>query len=137
MDWLGLQYKIRHLHEVYFRGRQMTSAKIESARNRDTGETAKKIDAVIRGISREGQFGSLSEDEQDILAIRLNWAWKIALFEGMRPFEKIESMSEEDFEHVLIDLWHAEGRMRYQPFVAKCIGGNDSPTSPGGFQSSG
>ena len=136
MDWLDLQYKIRHLHEAYFRGRQMTSTKIESARNRDTGETAKRIDAVIRAISREDHFGSLSEDEQDILAIRLNWAWKIALFEGMGPFEKIESMSKEDFEHVLIDLWHAEGRMKYQPFVTKCIGGNDSPTSPGGFQSS-
>jgi plasmid maintenance system killer protein len=137
MDWLDLQYKIRHLHESYFRGRQMTSAKIESARNRDIGETAKRIDAVIRAISRENHFGLLSEDEQDILAIRLNWAWKIALFEGMGPFEKIESMSKEDFEHVLIDLWHAEGRLKYQPFVTTSIGGDDSPTSPGGFQSSG
>jgi hypothetical protein len=127
MDWLGFQYRIRHLHEAYFGERKVSESRAYSARNRDTGEPAKKIDDAILDLWHKGRCELLSEDEKDILAIRLNWAWKMALFEGMKPFEKIETLSEIDFVRILITQWRESGRETYKPWIVKSYESDGTP----------
>ena len=115
MDWLGIAHIIRPHVETYFFARSVSSARIETARNKDTGEGAKQIDAAVRALFRQGVRPQLTEDEADMLAIRLHWAWQLAVVEGQKPFENIELGAEDELESVLIDLWHAGGRLQYRP----------------------
>ena len=77
MDWLELQDKVGRLWKRYFDGREIPLSRIESAKNRDIGEQAKSIDAVIRIVSRSARKDDLeelqlTEDEKDVLAVRLD-----------------------------------------------------------------
>jgi hypothetical protein len=128
MDWIGFQYRIRRLHDAYFRDRKISESRAYSAKSRDTGEEAKKIDDAILDLWRRGRCEQLSEDEKDILAIRLNWAWKISLIESVKPFEKIETLSETDFVRVLISDWRNSGRDTYEPWIVKRIEPDDTQT---------
>jgi len=130
MDWIGFQYGIRRLHDAYFCERKISESRAYSARNIDTGEAARKIDDAILDLWRKGRCEPLSEDEKDILAIRLNWAWKKASFEAMAPFEKIETLSETDFVRILITDWHAEGQETYKPWIANRYGPDSNPEPP-------
>lgn len=122
MDWIAIQYKIRDYHPRFFSGRELTAPRIDRAKSQDIGEQAKEIDAAIRAISRrerdkEGIFGSelehrLTDLEKDILAIRLDWAWQISLSPPNWPFG--EELTEDEFEHLLINLWQKDGREKYQ-----------------------
>jgi len=116
MDWLELQDKARKLLDSVFRGRVLTESKIESAKSKDIGETAKGIDAVIRAISRGGKIQPdlLTEDEKDILQMRLDWAAQVATCEAQidrRPYG--QTMTEDEFEDFLIIEWQKSGRGKY------------------------
>lgn len=166
MEWLEFADKIRPRWRTYFQERKISLPKIESAKSKDTGEQAKQIDAVIRMIARseKGEFREppLTEDEKDILGIRLDWAYWIASEMGMkRPgevgFEPYGSrVSEEEIEDILINRWQKEGREKYLPVdeqmrerlrsaglnvkprdeVEKETGGGETkpPSQPGGFR---
>jgi hypothetical protein len=115
MDWLGIERIVRPHVETYFFARSVSPARIEIARNKDIGEGARQIDAAVRALFRQRVPPRLSEDEADMLAIRLHWAWQVAYLESQKPFEKIELGAEDELESVLIDLWHAGGRLQYRP----------------------
>ncbi len=84
-----------------------------------------KLREIIRMIARteKGEFREppLTEDEKDILGIRLDWAYWIAAEMGAkRPgevgFEPYGSrVSEEEIEDILINRWQKEGREKYWP----------------------
>jgi hypothetical protein len=120
MDWLELQHKVRPHREKYFSLRALTAPRIESAKRRDIGEQAKSIDAAIRAISRGGHVldSSMTEDEKDILAIRLDWADQIASRQSLRiptsPSEYNQELTEDEVEHLLINQWQNEGRDAYK-----------------------
>jgi hypothetical protein len=125
MEWLEFSDKIRPRWRTYYHERKISLSKIQSAKNKDTGEQAKQIDAVIRMIARteKGEFREppLTGDEKDILGIRLDWAYWIAAEMGAkRPgevgFEPYGSrVSEEEIEDFLINRWQKEGREKYWP----------------------
>jgi hypothetical protein len=120
MDWLELQDKVGRLRRRYFCEREIPQSKIDSAKSKDIGESAKSIDAAIRIISRatrkdEIEEIGLTEDEKDILAIRLDWAFQIAIREGAndrRPYG--QTMTEDEFEELLINQWQKVGREKYE-----------------------
>jgi hypothetical protein len=114
MDWIGFQHKLRPDWIKYFSERALTLPRIESAKSRDIGEQAKNIDAVIRALSRGGHFLPLSEDENDILAIRLDWAWQFSKQHIFDPWPLGEEATEDGFEQLLINQWQQEGRETYQ-----------------------
>ena len=133
MDWLGIECIVRPHVETYFFARSVSPARIEIARSKDTGEGAKQIDAAVRALFRQRVPPRLSEDEADMLAIRLHWAWQVAFVESQKPFEKIELGAEDELESVLIDLWHAGGRLQYQPklgFPCRTLNKSMMPVSP-------
>jgi hypothetical protein len=105
----------------------LTASRIESAKSKDIGEQAEQIDAAIRAISRrgrdpEGIFAAelknrLSPLEQDILAIRLDWAWQLSLYYNSVPGEVWpygEELTEDEFEQILIIQWREVGREKFQ-----------------------
>lgn len=120
MEWLELQDKIGRLCKRYFDGRKISFSRIESAKNRDTGEQAKQIDAAIRSISRSPRKDDveemqLTEDEKDILAIRLDWALNLAITEAqVGPHVYGQTMTEDEFEELLINQWQKNGRDTYK-----------------------
>jgi hypothetical protein len=135
MDWLEFQLRIRRLHDFYFRDRRVSRCRAESARNKDTGEQAKRIDDAILDLYHKGRCDPLSEDEKDMLAVRLNWAWRVSLARATAPFDPSrspETLSVSDFGHVLITLWRTEGRESYEPWIVERLGpdGNRVPDPP-------
>ena len=131
MDWLGIECIVRPHVETYFFARSVSPARIEIARSKDTGEGAKQIDAAVRALFRQGVRPQLTEDEADMLAIRLHWAWQLAVVEGQKPFENIELGAEDELESVLIDLWHSGGRLQYHPWLHNGRHTPNKSTMPG------
>jgi hypothetical protein len=124
MDWIGFQHKVRPFWQKYFCQRPMTLPKVESAKNKDIGEQAKSIDAIIRAISRGGSFLPPSDEEQDMLAIRFDWGRQVASNNALHSWPLGEEVSEDDFEHILVKMWHRHGREKYKPEMnLRMIGG--------------
>jgi hypothetical protein len=127
VDWLSIQSVIRGYRPRFLSARALTASRIEHARHADAGEQARQIDAAVRDIanSRHGQESILGAElemrltdlEKDILAIRLDWAFQVSEYMLSKdgqfwPFG--EELTEDEFEHLLTDVWREYGRENYQ-----------------------
>lgn len=126
MDWIEIQYRLRD-YLPKFSVKSLTASRIDSAKSKDTGEQAKLIDALIKQISRRGRDPEgihaaqldrqLPDIEKDILTIRLDWAFEISkwmLTKHGQVWEYGSELTEDEFEHLLMQGWQKYGREKYE-----------------------
>jgi len=109
MDWIDIQYKLKPHWETFFQNRPLDAGCVSRALAAEAIGQAAQVDAAVRALSRGGSLLPLSELEQDMLALRLHWAWCYVLAHIEDNYSTSHTELEEDFENLLIERWRRGG----------------------------
>jgi hypothetical protein len=109
MDWLDIQHKLKLHWETFFQKRTLDTTRVSRALAAEAIGQAASVDAVVRALSRSGSHNPLSELEQDMLALRLHWAWCYVLSHIEDNYPTSQTELEDDFESLLIERWRRGG----------------------------